>query len=126
MQSWSTFSLQATSKVASAPGLNDSVLNYCATTQMNVRDMSRQMQEMRSRMEENEQVAVLISGLRGKNIDDSDFADESVVMRLVDVRDDDEDDKLPLAYDPLLIADYWGRRPVAVISRILQLLSALY
>ncbi len=30
---------------------------------------------------------------------------------------------LPLDYDPDIIADYWGRRPVAVATRIMQLLG---
>ena len=30
---------------------------------------------------------------------------------------------LPLDYDPDLIADYWGRRPVSVAGRCLQLLG---
>ena len=34
-----------------------------------------------------------------------------------------EDDRLPLYYDPELIAVYWRRRPAAVAQRILQLLS---
>ena len=32
-------------------------------------------------------------------------------------------EQLPLEYDPELIAGYWERRPVAVTTRILQLLS---
>ena len=80
---------------------------------------------MRRDMEQNEQIGSLMDGLRGKNIDDSDFADESVVMRLVnvDVDESDPDDALPLTYSPELINGYWGRRPVAVTSRILQLLG---
>ncbi len=31
---------------------------------------------------------------------------------------------LPLDYDPDIIADYWGRRPIAVTTRIFQLLGA--
>ena len=44
-------------------------------------------------------------------------------MRLVEVMEGPEGDSLPLEYDPEKIADYWGRRPVAVTTRILQLLS---
>jgi len=36
---------------------------------------------------------------------------------------DDEDDFLPLVYDPAKIAEFWARRPVAVATRIMQLLS---
>lgn len=89
----------------------------------NSKVMREQIAEMRSRMEEDDQMRSLMAGLRGKNIDDSDFADESVVMRLVNVDTDDPDDELPLTYSPELIEDYWGRRPVAVTSRIFQLLG---
>ena len=87
------------------------------------REMRDQFSQMRSQLEEDEQISSLMAGLRGRNIDDSDFADESVVMRLVNVDTDDPDDELPLTYSPELIDEYWGRRPVAVTSRIFQLLG---
>jgi aarF domain-containing kinase len=85
--------------------------------------MREQFSQMRSQLEEDEQISTLMAGLRGKNIDDSDFADESVVMRLVNFDIDDPDDELPLTYSPELIDEYWGRRPVAITSRIVQLLG---
>lgn len=87
-----------------------------------MRGMSQQMTDMRKSMAEDKQTAVLMAGLRGSNVDESDFADDSVVMQLVEVAHDDAD-QLPLAYDPERIADFWGRRPVAVIRRALQLLG---
>jgi aarF domain-containing kinase len=86
-----------------------------------VREMSQQMKDMRSQMEEDENLKVLMASLRGQNLSDADFADENVQMRLVVVNEDGEG--LPLEYDPAVIADFWGRRPVAVFSRIVQLLS---
>lgn len=65
-----------------------------------------------------------MDGLRGSNMDESDFADDSVVMQLVEVAHDDSD-QLPLSWDPDRIADFWGRRPVAVIRRAFQLLGKL-
>lgn len=87
-----------------------------------MRGMSQQMTDMRKSMAEDKQTAVLMAGLRGSNVDESDFADDSVVMQLVEVAHDDAD-QLPLSYDPERIADFWGRRPVAVIRRALQLLG---
>ncbi|KAL3162499.1 hypothetical protein ABBQ32_010159 [Trebouxia sp. C0010 RCD-2024] len=87
-----------------------------------VRGMSQQMTDMRKSMAEDKQIGVLMAGLRGSNMDESDFADDSVVMQLVEVAHDDAD-QLPLDYDPQRIADFWGRRPVAVIRRALQLLG---
>lgn len=87
-----------------------------------MKGMSRQMNDMRKTMEEDKQLGVLMAGLRGSNMDESDFADDSVVMQLVEVAHDDSD-QLPLSWDPDRIADFWGRRPVAVIRRALQLLG---
>ena len=36
---------------------------------------------------------------------------------------EDANDLLPLVYEPGAIAAYWGRRPVAIVTRIFQLLS---
>lgn len=89
-----------------------------------MKGMSQQMNDMRKNMQEDKQLGVLMAGLRGSNMDESDFADDSVVMQLVEVAHDDTD-QLPLAYDPVQIADFWGRRPVAVIRRALQLFGEL-
>ena len=62
--------------------------------QMRVSDMSKQMKDVRKEMENNAELKSLMAGLRGQNIDDSDFADANVVMRLVEV-DRDEQDQLP-------------------------------
>jgi aarF domain-containing kinase len=98
-------------------------LAFALSALQSVREMSRQMKDVRSQMEENEQLRVLMSSLRGSNLSDADFADDSVQMQLVEVRDGGADgDSLPLEYDPELISDYWGRRPVSVMTRILQLL----
>lgn len=72
-------------------------------------------------MEEDENLKVLMASLRGQNLSDADFAAEGVEMRLVALDEDSEG--LPLIYEPSLIAEYWGRRPVAVFTRIVQLLS---
>lgn len=54
----------------------------------------------------------------------TDFADASTQMRLVEVGTaGDFGDALPLVYDPEAIAAYWSRRPVAVVTRITQLLG---
>ena len=89
--------------------------------QSSMREMSQQMREVRSQMEEDENLKVLMASLRGQNLSDADFAAEGVEMRLVTMDEDGEG--LPLEYDPDLIAEYWGRRPVAVFTRIVQLLS---
>lgn len=37
-------------------------------------------------MEENEDLAILMRGLRGQNLSDSQFADDSIQLKLVEVR----------------------------------------
>ena len=91
-----------------------------------ISDMSQQMRDVRKQMEEDKDLNTLMAGLRGSNIDDSDFAADGVQMKMVDVdkyASVGEDDRLPLYYDPELIAAYWRRRPAAVAQRIVQLLS---
>ena len=63
-----------------------------------------------------------MAGLRGSNINASDFADNDVVMQLISVSDGDGE-SLPLDYDPQMISEYWGRRPVSVITRLAQLVG---
>ncbi|KAL2897512.1 hypothetical protein RDABS01_039295 [Bienertia sinuspersici] len=72
-------------------------------------------------MEENEDLAILMRGLRGQNLSDSQFAADNVQLRLVEV--DESSEFLPLVYDPATISSYWGKRPRAVATRAIQLLS---
>ncbi|KAM7485476.1 hypothetical protein LguiA_001485 [Lonicera macranthoides] len=83
--------------------------------------VSQEIKRVRAQMEENEQVAILMKGLRGQNLSDSNFAEDDVQLRLVEV--DESSEFLPLVYDPDSISAYWGKRPRAVATRIVQLLS---
>ena len=89
---------------------------------MRMNDLSKQFKDARKSIEEDSQVASLMAGLRGSNIDDSDFADTNVVMRLVEVKNEGSE-QLPQVYEPEAIADYWSRRPVSVATRSAQLLG---
>ena len=51
----------------------------------NVKGMSEEMKKMRAQLEEDEQVASLMRGLRGQNLSDELFASADVEMRLVEV-----------------------------------------
>lgn len=81
------------------------------------------MRDVRAQMEEDENLRVLMQSLRGSNLNDADFADSSVQMRLVEVEEVADGEALPLVYDPAKIEAFWSRRPVAVTTRILQLLG---
>ncbi|KAH1229081.1 Uncharacterized protein GmHk_10G028921 [Glycine max] len=84
-------------------------------------DVSKEIKRVRAQMEEDEQLATLMRGLRGQNLRDSLFAEDDVELRLVEV--DESSEFLPLVYDPASISAYWGKRPRSVATRIVQLLS---
>ncbi|KAL0456822.1 UNVERIFIED_CONTAM: hypothetical protein Slati_1021400 [Sesamum latifolium] len=86
-----------------------------------IQDVSQEIKRVRAQMEENEELAILMRGLRGQNLKDSLFADDNIKLRLVEV--DESSEFLPLVYDPDSIAAYWGKRPRAVATRIVQLMS---
>ncbi|CAM8896168.1 unnamed protein product [Rhodiola kirilowii] len=90
-------------------------------TSTRIGDVSQEIKRVRAQMEENEDLAILMRGLRGQNLSDSQFADDSVQLKLVEV--DESSDLLPMVYDPATISAYWGKRPQAVATRIVQLLS---
>nr|CAD1820939.1 unnamed protein product [Ananas comosus var. bracteatus] len=85
--------------------------------------MSEEIKKVRKQMEEDEQLATLMRGLRGQNLTDGQFADENITLRLVEVPAVNNSETLPLVYDPDIIASYWRKRPRAVATRIVQLLS---
>lgn len=138
-----------------------------------MKDMALEMKRMRGQMEDNKDLAVLMAGLRGKNLSQSDFAeadvqvsrshaqrqrcalrspcircawsaeqamrwiasphrlpartprsrDSTLQMQLLEMVDGVGEEQLPQVYSPAGIRQYWGRRPVAVLRRITQLLS---
>lgn len=47
--------------------------------------VSQEIKRVRAQMEENEQLASLMKGLRGQNLNDSQFAADDVELRLVEV-----------------------------------------
>lgn len=48
-------------------------------------DVSQEIKRVRAQMEENEQLSILMKGLRGQNLRDSQFAADNVQLRLVEV-----------------------------------------
>ncbi|GAQ84993.1 Predicted unusual protein kinase [Klebsormidium nitens] len=85
-------------------------------------DMTKQFKDVRRQMEEDEDLATLMRGLRGQNLNDEQFASADVQMRLIEIGRE-EVEGLPLEYDPELIAQFWGARPWAVATRVAQLTS---
>lgn len=48
-------------------------------------EVSQEIKRVRAQMEEDEQLAILMRGLRGQNLKDSQFAEDDVELRLVEV-----------------------------------------
>ncbi|XP_077229629.1 protein kinase superfamily protein [Tasmannia lanceolata] len=90
---------------------------------MRIGDVSDEIRRVRKQMEEDEQLSTLMRGLRGQNLSDAQFADDNIQLRLVELSVAESSETLPLVYDPAIILEYWGKRPRAVATRIVQLLS---
>ena len=85
-----------------------------------VSDLSKQMRQQRkdleASMEKDEDLKLMMQGLRGSGLNDSDRQIEGLEMRLVDVPTD-QDSGLPLSYDPEILRDYFDRLPGLQLQR---------
>mmetsp|Transcript_18510 Transcript_18510/g.43329 ORF Transcript_18510/g.43329 Transcript_18510/m.43329 type:complete len:865 (+) Transcript_18510:37-2631(+) len=90
-----------------------------------VSEMSKQARDMRKSMEENEDLRLMMQGLRGSGLNDADQQAEGVVMQLVDVGKDDETG-LPLRYNPEELEEYFSARPGMQALRLFQIASSTY
>lgn len=61
---------------------------------------------------------LLVRGLRGSNLNDQDRQEEGLEMRLVET---DEETGLPLVYEPEAVSAYFGKRPLVVLGRVMQI-----
>lgn len=57
----------------------------CVCVLQRIGDVSKEIKRVRAQMEEDEQLATLMRGLRGQNLSDSLFAEDDVQLRLVEV-----------------------------------------
>jgi len=91
-----------------------------------VKAASQQMQEMRKSMEEDEQVRVLMQGLRGANINDDNTAAEGLEMLVVEVDEDETNSmsNLPKTYEPEVLKAFFDARPALVYKRLLQIFGS--
>ena len=82
--------------------------------------VSEMARDVRKQMEEDEELNLLMQGLRGTNINDDDFAS---VGRMEVVQMRAGDDALPTRYEPETIGEYFAKRPLAVATRLAQIAS---
>merc|ERR1719163_2358175 len=71
--------------------------------------------------EVDERVRVLMEGMRGKSLNDDDFAAADTTMRVIEF---DSQNDLPLEYDYQALKDYYKARPKLWITRLLQVAAA--
>ena len=76
--------------------------------------------DMREQMDQDERVRILMEGMRGKSLNDADFAMEGTSMQVVEF----DGLGLPLTYDPDVLKEFYAARPLAVASRLAQVGTA--
>lgn len=85
-------------------------------------ETSAMIREMREKMNENEEARLVMEALRGQGLNDDDAAVAGLQMRLVDVAIG-TGDILPYDYNPEALKQFFGSRPLSVLTRISQVLS---
>lgn len=96
---------------------------YSSTT---TKDASDLLQDMRAELARNEEANLVMSALRGQNLNDDDAAVAGLEMQLVDiVGENGIEEKLPYDYDPEFLKEFFRKRPLAVVTRFFQLFSVL-
>ena len=91
-----------------------------------VSETSAMMKDMQKQLNENEDARMVMDALRGKNLNDDDAALDGLQMRLVDVGGVDATDPtsgLPYEYDPKALQEFFSKRPLTILQRLLQLTS---
>ncbi|KAL7513737.1 hypothetical protein ACHAXN_011144 [Cyclotella atomus] len=94
-----------------------------------VSELSRQMRDMQSQISQNEEAALIIQALRGKNMNDDDSALEGLEMKLIEFDDVDSSssadsgDRLPYEYDPVALKKIFSKRPNLIAKRVAQVAS---
>lgn len=98
-----------------------SVGRTCALAS-SVSETSRTINDLRNQLSENESANLVMQALRGQNLNDDNEQVKGLDMKLVEVSREGKEG-LPLQYDPSELKAFFGRRPLAVLSRIFQVLT---
>ena len=82
------------------------------------------LRNIRAQLAEDEDANLVMQALRGQNLNDDDAQVQGLEMRLVDVTSDATGtESLPLYYDPVALKRFFSKRPLAVVTRILQVFT---
>lgn len=84
---------------------------------------SDMMKDIRSQMAENEDANFMMQALRGQGMNEDDSAAEGLQMRLVEEDLVDGGTGLPYEYDPIALKNYYSKKPLVIVRRLLQLAS---
>jgi len=84
---------------------------------------SEMMRDMREQLGQNEDANFMMQALRGQGMNDDDNAAEGLQMRLVGEDMVDGGSGLPYEYDPEALKSYFGKKPLVVLKRIIQVLG---
>jgi len=79
--------------------------------------------QMQDAMDQDEELNMMMQGLRGKGLNDSDRQIDGIEMALVDV---DDDTGLPLTYDVEMLKEFFDARPLVQVQRMVQIVTNGY
>lgn len=88
----------------------------------NTQSASAVLRDIRQEIAQDEQGQLILQAIRGQGLNDDDRALEGLQMQLVDFAPQ-ENQELPLEYDPVKLEEIFRRQPLVVLTRILQLVS---
>eukprot|EP00929_Paragymnodinium_shiwhaense_P108617 TRINITY_DN74927_c0_g1_i1.p1 TRINITY_DN74927_c0_g1~~TRINITY_DN74927_c0_g1_i1.p1 ORF type:complete len:895 (-),score=162.72 TRINITY_DN74927_c0_g1_i1:250-2934(-) len=92
---------------------------------LNLRNSKQLRNELEAARKDNQELDLMMQGLRGQNLNQQDRQEEGLEMQLVELESGWVDDEtgLPLKYKPDEIAEYFGQRPWTIAGRIFQIAS---
>jgi aarF domain-containing kinase len=99
-------------------------IRYTTLYSSRTQEAQGMMQDMRSEIAKNEDANLIMQALRGQNLNDDDAAVAGLQMRLVEIAGStDAETGLPYVYNPIALQKFFRQRPLAVATRIWQLLN---
>lgn len=116
--------LSLTPNTAFLPNHNLKPFTKLSSTRTGISETSTAIKELQSELNENEDVNLILQALRGNNLNDDDVASSNTNLQLVtSIYKDGTDEQLPLYYDPVLLKEFFDKRPSAVLNRLVQIVT---
>lgn len=100
------------------------VLRAAPTTITGLSEQARAARkQMNAAIEEDEELKLMMAGLRGQNLNDDDQAVEGLEMQLADIDLKDDETGLPLTYDPEKLAEFFDPKVDVQLNRFVQVIT---